>query len=216
MGKYQKLHIALYVEKMSKNDTILHIWFLKLLMKENIDVFRRIQHPCHAPIIWRNYMLNDSRFKNIIQQVANSIASVLNVEIMIMDNKFNIVGGTAQRKGQYNVSNVYRYLMESQKPIIIEEPGFHELCEGCLLYKNCPEIVEIDSPIILNEKSIGVISLVGYTIEHKEIMLSRKEDYLVFLTRMSEMISSKVSEVVCANLIIGQLAHRKVGQYQYN
>ena len=26
----------------------------------------------------------------------------------------------------------------------------------------------------------------------------------------------KNAAIVCANLIIGQLAHRKVGQYQYN
>lgn len=141
-------------------------------------------------------MLSNPKLKNTIQQVGKSIAAVLNVEIMIMDDKFTIVGGTAQNQGIYRVSNVYKYLMKTQKPVIIEKPGFHELCEGCALYRKCPEIAEIDSPIVLNGRSIGVISLVGYTEEHKKIMLSRKEDYLVFLTRMSEMISSKALEVL--------------------
>ena len=145
-------------------------------------------------------MLSNSQVKQTIQQVAKSIAAVLNVEIVIVDKNFKIVGGTAEHQGKYEISNnaIYRHVMSHGEPIIIENPGFNELCKTCRLYRNCPETAEIDCPIILDGEVIGIISLVGLTPKHRELMLSRKEDYLIFLTRMSELIATQALEVLTA------------------
>lgn len=140
-------------------------------------------------------MLNDPLVIQTIQQVAKSIAAILNVEIMIMDNKLNKLGGTVNSEKIYYISNVYKYVMDTGNKIIIEEPGFHELCRKCKNYQSCPEKTEFDVPIKIGGKIMGIISLVGYTLEHKKIMLSRKNDYITFLEIMSEMISTKAIEV---------------------
>ncbi len=140
-------------------------------------------------------MLNDPLVIQTIQQVAKSIAAILNVEIMIMDNKLNKLGGTVNSEKNYYISNVYKYVMDTGNKIIIEEPGFYELCKGCKNYQSCPEKAEFDIPIKIGGKIEGIISLVGYTIEHKKIMLSRKNDYIAFLEIMSQMISTKAIEV---------------------
>lgn len=140
-------------------------------------------------------MLNDPLVIQTIQQVAKSIAAVLNVEIMIMDNKLNKLGGTVNSEKNYYISNVYKYVMDTGNKIVIEEPGFHELCKKCKNYQNCPEKSEFDIPINIDGKIEGIISLVGYTIEQKKIMLSRKNDYITFLEIMSQMISTKAIEV---------------------
>ena len=85
--------------------------------------------------------------------------------------------------------------MRTGKRMIIENPGFHPLCKGCKNYRRCPEKAEFDFPIKLDNEIIGILSLVGYTEEHREIMLSRKDDYINFLEIMCQMISTKVSEV---------------------
>lgn len=140
-------------------------------------------------------MLNEPAVINTIQQVAKSIAAVLNVEIMIMDNKLNLLGGTVNNEKNYYVSNIYKYVMDTGEKIIIEAPGLHVLCENCKNYKCCPEKAEFDFPIKINEETIGILSLVGYTEEHKRIMLSRKDDYIKFLEVMCQMISTKALEV---------------------
>lgn len=145
-----------------------------------------------------------------IQQVAKSIASILNVEIMIMDNKLNKLGGTVNNERKFYISNIYKYVMETGEKIIIENPGFHPLCKGCKNYRNCPEKAEFDFPIKLDDKIIGILSLVGYTEEHRNIMLSRKEDYINFLEIMCQMISTKASEVLASEKLrvsAMQMAH---------
>lgn len=145
-------------------------------------------------------MLTNSQVKKTIKQVAESIAAVLNVDILIVDKNFKIVGGTAEHQGKYQISNntVYKHVMSTGMSIVIENPGFNELCKKCGLYENCLETAEIDCPIILNDEVIGIISLVGLTEKHRKMMLSRKEDYLVFLKRMSELIATKTQEVSIA------------------
>lgn len=139
-------------------------------------------------------MLNDSMVRETIQQVAKSISAILNVEIMIMDDKFNKVGGTVNEEKNYHVSNIYKHIMNTGEQMIIENPGFHDLCRNCKYYKRCQEKAEFDFPIMFGDRIVGLLSLVGYTDEHKRIMLSRKEDYITFLEIMSQMISSKVLE----------------------
>ena len=51
-------------------------------------------------------MLNNPMVLKTIQQVASSIASILNVEIMIMDNRFNKLGGTVNREKDFYISNI--------------------------------------------------------------------------------------------------------------
>ncbi|KYO66916.1 hypothetical protein [Thermovenabulum gondwanense] len=77
----------------------------------------------------------------------------------------------------------------------------------------CSETAEIDYPIVLKNEAIGIISIVGLTIKHKEMMLSRKNDYLAFLKGMSELISSKVLEVLASeemNMIAQKLSHIRI------
>ncbi|HAQ41158.1 MAG TPA: hypothetical protein DCM73_10220 [Clostridiales bacterium] len=140
-------------------------------------------------------MLNDPAVIQTIQQVAKSIASVLNVEIMIMDNKFSKLGGTINNEKNYYISNVYKHIMDTGEQIIIENPGYHDLCKNCKYYKCCPEKAEFDFPIKMDDEILGILSLVGYTDGHKENMLSRKHDYIKFLEVMCQMISTKAAEV---------------------
>ncbi len=140
-------------------------------------------------------MLNDPAVINTIQHVAKSIAAVLNVEIMIMDDKLNKLGGTVNNEKNYYISNIYKHIMKTGDEVIVDNPGFHYLCENCKNYKCCPQKAEFDFPIKIGDEIVGILSIVGYTEEHKRIMLSRKDDYIKFLEVMCQMISTKAVEV---------------------
>jgi len=142
-------------------------------------------------------MLFNAEVQKEIKQITKSISTVLDVEVIIVDNKYNIVGGTAKHQGNIRIKyhEIYRKVLNTGESIIIENPGYNELCKKCHLYKNCPETAEIDCPIKYKKEIIGIISLVGLTKKHKEIMLSKKKDYAMFLERMSGLITNKVNDV---------------------
>ena len=157
-------------------------------------------------------MLSNIEVKEIIRQITKSISAVLDVEVIVVDRKYNIVGGTATHQGDIRIKyhEIYRKIFNTGETLIIENPGYNKLCEKCQLYKKCPETAEIDCPIRFKKEIIGIISLVGLTKKHKELMLSKKKDYAIFLERMSGLITSKLNDVYKTeeiNFIAQQLKH---------
>ncbi len=132
-----------------------------------------------------------------IKQITKSISAVLNVDVIVVDKKYNIVGGTVNHQGNFRIKyhEIYNKIFNTGEGIVIENPGYNELCKKCHLYKKCPETAEIDCPIKYKKEIIGIISLVGLTEKHKKLMLSKKKDYVIFLERMSELITNKVNDV---------------------
>jgi sigma-54 dependent transcriptional regulator, acetoin dehydrogenase operon transcriptional activator AcoR len=157
-------------------------------------------------------MLFNVEVQETIKQITKSISAVLNVEVIVADKNFNIVGGTAKHQGDYRIdyNGIYSTVLKTGKTIILENPGYNQLCKRCHLYQKCPETMEIDCPIKYNNNIIGIISLVGLTKKHKELLLSKKRDYAVFLERMSELITNKVNDIYKTkeiNFIAQQLEH---------
>lgn len=157
-------------------------------------------------------MLSNIEVKETIRQITKSISAVLDVEVTVVDRKYNIVGGTATHQGDIRIKyhEIYRKIFNTGETLIIENTGYNKLCEKCQLYKKCPETAEIDCPIRFKKEIIGIISLVGLTNKHKELMLSKKKDYAIFLERMSGLITNKLNDVYKTeeiNFIAQQLGH---------
>ncbi|MEW5785589.1 MAG: sigma 54-interacting transcriptional regulator [Bacillota bacterium] len=123
---------------------------------------------------------------------------MLQIEVVITDEYFKIIGGTrfyGSRVGlRMEPSFILPEIFRTQKPLVIPNPGEHTLCRPCPKYRNCPETVEIDCPIIFNGSVIGVITAEGYTKEQRSNFLNMQEVYLEYLERMSELIAGKVAE----------------------
>lgn len=146
-------------------------------------------------------MFFSKEVKSTIQNVAASIAAAMDVDIMVIDDKRRIVGGTVNHETTYYVSQVYDYIMEKKEFFVIEDPGFNEVCRGCDFYGNCAELMELDAPILLQDQCIGILSVTAYKEEHRQNILRKKEDYIVFLKNMAELIASKIGEVKANNQV---------------
>jgi len=140
-----------------------------------------------------------------VQRVADAIAAVLNVDVEIVDSGLLRVAGTGaarERIGKrmdYGVIN--RIVQRTQQPIVVPEPGKHEYCRECPLIANCHYFAQIIYPILYQGRSIGSISLISFTKEQEETLLLNTERLMVFLSRMAEMISSKIGE----NILLDKL-----------
>ncbi|MGL5616520.1 MAG: sigma-54 interaction domain-containing protein [Sarcina sp.] len=137
------------------------------------------------------------KIQNYVIKYANVIAEILNVDIEIVDDNLTRIAGT----GSYSKlidrqceGMSYKSVINTGKHRIILEPSKDYLCEFCELKENCEEKLEIATPIFYNDKIIGVIGIVCFTIEKREAILKNVEENLRFLNNIAELISSKIYE----------------------
>ena len=58
--------------------------------------------------------------------------------------------------------------MDTGNKVILEEPGFHELCKECKNYQKCPEKAEFDIPIKIDMDKLRT-SLIKNALENYKV-----------------------------------------------
>ncbi len=134
-----------------------------------------------------------------VQQIAEAVASVLHVEVEIADNQLLRVAGTGKvQPGIFRTmageDYVYQASIRTGRPIVVKEPGFHEMCRPCQHYRNCPETGEICCPIIVDGVGVGVIGLLAFTVEQRERLFSDVDAIITYLGKMADLIATKLRE----------------------
>jgi len=136
--------------------------------------------------------------KEDIQKIAEVIATVLDIEVTIYDEDLIVVaasgGGMHNRIGSKVRGHVIKEVMKRKETIINEIPGKHSICSECTLFGSCPERADISCPIIIENKTIGVISLTAFTEEQRRLLLKDVKGLQRFLEKISELIKSKLLE----------------------
>ena len=140
------------------------------------------------------YQLSD--IKTTVQQTADAIAAALKIEVEIADADLRRVAGTGKYKsqcgGQMDDGFVYRHVMTTGKPVIIDNPGYNELCQPCPCRGKCLEYAEVAIPIRLEDQIIGAIGLVCFDEEQTKRLMDNKQSLLLFLEKMAELLVGKV------------------------
>lgn len=140
--------------------------------------------------------------KNIqqgVQQIVSAIAAVLKIEVEVADNELFRISGTGLLKRKiwtdmYNEDTVFRRCLEIGETIIVDRPGVNEICRSCSHYGNCEEKGEICSPIKMGDTVIGVIGLIALNEEQKQRLFDNKDENILFLEKMADVIATKVKE----------------------
>lgn len=138
------------------------------------------------------------RMSKSVQQIANAIATALESNVTIVDNNLVRIAGTGpyfkKIKEKVPKKSVFAQVLKDKATIVIEHPGKDTYCLGCALSRNCVETYEICTPIIWQEKVVGVIAIFAFDQQQRDVMIAKKEQYLNFLKNMSDLIASKVGE----------------------
>lgn len=142
------------------------------------------------------YHLRD--IKSTVQQTADAIAAALKIEVEIVDADLIRVAGTGKYKSRCGIPMddgfVYRHVMKTGVPVIIDNPGYNELCQPCTSRGNCLEYAEVAIPIRAEDQIIGVIGLVSFDEEQTKRLMDNKQSLLLFLEKMAELLVGKVVE----------------------
>ncbi len=141
-------------------------------------------------------MIHLGYIKEDIQNIAEVISSVLNVDVTIVDeNLMRIAGtGTYREKIGEKISNhsAFENAIDLGESFIIEDPRKDKICERCKGKADCREFAEVCCPIKLEEKIYGVIGLIAFSENQRENIRQNKENLMGFLNKMADLISSKI------------------------
>lgn len=134
-----------------------------------------------------------------IQRFARMLASVLQLEVEIVDENLCRVAGTGaygkflgrQLSGN---SRLLRHVLETKTEKVVTQSRFDPLCEGCDSKDNCREKAFLGTPVILQDRCVGVISLIAVTHEQQEHISDNLREFSDYVRHISTIFVSKLLE----------------------
>lgn len=142
-----------------------------------------------------------SRLQQIEQtarQVAEAIASVLNVEVTVADGELRRIAGTGRfacSVGERLAPNsAFAQVLSGGRGYIIANPGQDSACAGCGAKGQCGELAQVCCPIRLDGAVIGVVALAAFDADQRATLLEHQHDLFGFIDRMADLLSSKAAE----------------------
>lgn len=134
-----------------------------------------------------------------IQRFARMLASVLHLEVEIVDENLCRVAGTGaygkflgrQLSGN---SRLLRHVLETKTEKVVTQSRFDPLCEGCDSKENCREKAFLGTPVILQDRCVGVISLIAVTHEQQEHISDNLREFSDYVRHISTIFVSKLLE----------------------
>lgn len=134
-----------------------------------------------------------------IQRFARMLASVLQLEVEIVDENLCRVAGTGaygkflgrQLSGN---SRLLRHILETKTEKVVTQSRFDPLCEGCDSKENCREKAFLGTPVILQDRCVGVISLIAVTHEQQEHISDNLREFSDYVRHISTIFVSKLLE----------------------
>ncbi|MCW0725662.1 sigma 54-interacting transcriptional regulator [Clostridioides difficile] len=143
-----------------------------------------------------------SKLKEFQQEMikyTETVASVLDVDIEIVDDRLIRISGTGLYKSKINESIVtegfiYDNVIQTGQELVVLDICDNQLCIECSHYMKCLNKVIIAVPIKYNNRTIGVIGAIS-TDKTKKVEISAKIDnYLKFVNHICDLISMKIEE----------------------
>ncbi|EHX9432914.1 sigma-54-dependent transcriptional regulator [Escherichia coli] len=132
-----------------------------------------------------------------IQRFARMLASVLQVEI-VDENLCRVAGTGAYGKflGRQLSGNsrLLRHVLETKTEKVVTQSRFNPLCEGCDSKENCREKAFLGTPVILQDRCVGVISLIAVTHEQQEHISDNLREFSDYVRHISTIFVSKLLE----------------------
>ena len=131
-----------------------------------------------------------------IQNIAEAMLSVLNIDVTIVDEHLERIAGTGtylEKIGdKVEGYSAFKKCLEEQVIIYIDDSQKNDICKVCSNNSNCKEHAELCCPITLDGYSYGVVGLIAFNKEQSDIIKDNSKDLTNFLGKMADLISNKL------------------------
>lgn len=134
--------------------------------------------------------------KKDIQNIAEAILSVLNIDVTIVDENLVRIAGTGIYLNKIGEKvkgySAFKKSLEEQVLIYISDSGDNQICKECCNSGSCKEFAEVCCPIILDGYAYGVVGLIAFDEKQSLIIKENAKDLTNFLGKMADLISDKI------------------------
>lgn len=145
-----------------------------------------------------------SGIKESVQQVAEAISIAVGVEVEIVDEKLNILGGTGvyhdqigqkEEGGDLDSNFLYARVLRTGVTQYVADAKFDKDYDITGLGSTVSgELAEVCTPIILNDQIIGIIGLIAFTEEQKQILSDKSKNMTGFVEKMADLLAAKADQ----------------------
>ncbi|WP_240986689.1 sigma-54 interaction domain-containing protein [Acididesulfobacillus acetoxydans] len=151
-----------------------------------------------------------AQIQSFVQEYAEVIAQVLEVDVTIVDEECIRIAGTGPYKakiGQFVPSgSLFQRIVQTGEHGIVRDQDRYPACRNCAIAAECLELATMGFPVVRKGKPIGVIGIMAVNREQKEKIIGSSDRLTDFLTHMSSLLESK--------LVLVEANHRLQDQVQ--
>jgi transcriptional regulator with PAS, ATPase and Fis domain len=128
-----------------------------------------------------------------IQDLAEGINSATKVDVTVVDENLVRIGGT----GDY-YSMIDEILKSGREQLNTSTSG-NCVCKECHSSSSCREMGHIAYPIKVEKKVIGVIGFIAFNDIQKQLIIDKKDEYLIILQNTANLIENEISKIKVSN-----------------
>ncbi|MBQ5754622.1 MAG: sigma 54-interacting transcriptional regulator [Oscillospiraceae bacterium] len=133
-----------------------------------------------------------------LEFLANTLASVMDLEITIVDSSMTRLVGTGRMSSGVGKlapkGSAFSQCIETGRHLFVEEPRVSSICKNCSHRELCTEEVEFCIPIRYNSRIVGVLGMCAFTEAAKAEILRNKDNLLAFEHQLSRLITTMLRE----------------------
>lgn len=137
------------------------------------------------------------KIQKVAQEVAESISSVLGMEVTIIDENYKRVAATGEYKNligeRIPSSCVFEAVVKDREPKFVNQDGRIIHCKDCEGRLNCEVLATIGHPIMNGDRVVGVIGVNAFREGEKDRLVNNYESLLFFLNKQSGLLASTLA-----------------------
>ena len=136
---------------------------------------------------------------NTVSSVAEAIANVLDVDVLVADTNLQIIGNTYKYMVDNDITvsedSIIGVSIRSGKEKVIIDNNEYEKCRLCKDRDKCKIYGVISIPIKYEHSVIGAIGIMLSDRQMKSRFINNLQGITVFLQKMSDLLSSKLASI---------------------
>ncbi|MEZ8094026.1 sigma 54-interacting transcriptional regulator [Photobacterium swingsii] len=134
-----------------------------------------------------------------ILRFTQMLSAVLKIDAEVVDADLVRIAGTGPYskffgKKLNTSSRIFRYIIETNEEKVVVKSRTDPLCEGCNNKSSCREMAFLGVPIMIEERCLGVISLVAFTEDSRERIKDNVQLFSDYVKHIAQIVVSKVVE----------------------
>ncbi len=136
-----------------------------------------------------------------LQDIAETLASALNIDVAIADKNLTRIAGTGNFHDRIDENcpedSLFAKVLLSGEPKVNINRG--DDCINCSNSEHCTEYANISYPIKVENEVIGVISFASFDANQADLIKLKNEEYLNMLRQTASMIEKEVISIQITN-----------------